>query len=401
MKILILSASTGGGHMSAANALKSYIESTDSSSEVNIIDTFQAISPALNKAVTGGYVYLATKTPKMYGIMHKISDKGTPLDKAVSLANTQVSKKLMPVIEQFQPDAIVSIHSFASEMASDLKKSGDIDIPIVTILTDFAPHQTYFHDGINAYIVSCNDMVESMVERGIEREKIYPFGIPIKQEFYNDFPRRETLKEEGLNPDLRTILIMAGSFGVTDVLKIYHSIVKVEEDFQIILITGRNDKLYDTFDRYLTKTALQNALIEEYNYTESSLKTIKKPRKPKPSKPTKLLYYTEEIPKYMHISDMIVTKPGGLTVSEAIASGLPIAAYKPIPGQEEQNVQFLVSKNMAVRLIKGKECTDMITFLLNNKTFLADMRKSIRSFAKGNASASTYELIKKLCGKEI
>lgn len=401
MKILILSATTGGGHMSAANALKSYIESIDSTSEINIIDTIQAISPTLNKAVTGGYVYLATKTPKMYGNMYKISDKDTSLNKAVTIATTQVSKKLMPILEQFQPDAIVTTHSFAAEMASILKNDSEIDIPIVAILTDFAPHQTYLHEGIDAYIVSCDDMVESMVERGIEREKIYPFGIPVKHEFYNDFPRRETLEDEGLDPDLKTILIMAGSFGVTDVLKIYHSIVKVENDFQIILITGRNDKLYDTFDKYLSKTTLQNALIEEYNNGEIGLKSIKRPRKPKPSKPTKLLYYTDEIPKYMHISDIIVTKPGGLTVSEAIASDLPIAAYKPIPGQEEQNVRFLVSKNMAVRLIKGKECTNMITFLLNNNTFLADMRESIRNFAKGNASASIYELLKKLCGKKI
>lgn len=400
MKILILSATTGGGHMSAANALKSYIESIDSTAEINIIDTIQVVSPTLNKAVTGGYVYLATKTPKMYGGIYKISDKDTSLNKAVTIASTQISKKLLPIVEKYTPDVIITTHAFSSEMVSILKGDGDISIPIISIITDFAPHKTYINESVDAYIVSSWEMVEDMVERGVPKEKIYPFGIPVKQEFYLDISRRETLIEEGLDPELKTVLIMAGSFGVTDVLKIYHNIVNAEPDFQIILITGRNEKLYETFDRYLSKTILQNALIEEYNFEhEHLLKTVKKPRKPKPSKPTKLLYFTEEIPRYMHISDLIVTKPGGLTVSEAIASNLPIAAYKPIPGQEEQNVAFLTSKNMAVRLIKGKECTNTITELLTDDTALDEMRASIKKYAKGNSSAKIYELLKKLCNK--
>lgn len=400
MKILILSATTGGGHMSAANALKSYIMSVDSTAEVNIIDTIQVVSPTLNKAVTGGYVYLATKTPKMYGGIYKISDKDTSLNKAVTIANTQVGKKLLPVIEKYEPDVIITTHSFSSEMASIIKGERYIDIPVVSIITDFAPHQTYINENVDAYIVSSNEMVEDMVGRGVKREKVYPFGIPVKQEFYKELPKREMLIEEGLDPDLKTVLIMAGSFGVTDVLKIYHNIVKAEPDFQIILITGRNEKLYETFDRYLSKTILQNALIEEFNLEHDHLfKTVKKPRKPKPSKPTKLLYFTEEIPKYMHISDLIVTKPGGLTVSESIASNLPIAAYKPIPGQEEQNVEFLTSKNMALRLIKGKECTDTITELLTDDTILEGMRESIRKYSKGNSSENIYKLLKKLCNE--
>ncbi len=219
-----------------------------------------------------------------------------------------------------------------------------------------------------------------MVARGVQEKKVYPFGIPVKQEFYNEVSRRDILiEEEGLDPDLKTVLIMAGSFGVTDVLKIYHNIVNAEPDFQVILITGRNEKLYETFDRYLSKTILQNALIAEFNSEQEHLfKTVKKAKKAKSHlSQLSFLYFTEEIPRYMHISDLIVTKPGGLTVSEAIASDLPIAAYKPIPGQEEQNVEFLTAKNMAVRLIKGKECTNTITELLTDDTILEDMRASI------------------------
>ena len=368
MKILILSATTGGGHMSAANALKNYIMSVESDAEVNIIDAIQVVSPTLNKVVTGGYVYLATKTPKMYGGIYKTSDKDTSLNKAVNIATSQIGKKLLPIIEKYQSDVIITTHAFASEMAAMLKGDGEIDIPVVSIITDFAPHKTYINENVNAYIVSSREMVEDMVARGVPREKVYPFGIPVKQEFYNEVSRRDILIEEGLDPNLKTVLIMAGSFGVTDVLKIYHNIVNAEPDFQVILITGRNEKLYETFDRYLSKTILQNALIAEFNSEQEHLfKTVKKPRKPKPSKP--------------------------------IASDLPIAAYKPIPGQEEQNVEFLTAKNMAVRLIKGKECTNTITELLTDDTILEDMRASIKRYSKGNSSENIYRLLKTLCDK--
>lgn len=103
----------------------------------------------------------------------------------------------------------------------------------------------------------------------------------MKQEFYNEVSRRDILIEEGLDPNLKTVLIMAGSFGVTDVLKIYHNIVNAEPDFQVILITGRNEKLYETFDRYLSKTILQNALIAEFNSEQEHLLKLLKAKKAK------------------------------------------------------------------------------------------------------------------------
>ncbi len=119
----------------------------------------------------------------------------------------------------------------------------------------------------------------------------------------------------------------------------------------------------------------------------------------KPSKPTKLLYYTNEVEKYMHMADFIITKPGGLTVSESIAANLPMVIFKAIPGQEEQNADFLVGKNMAVRLKKDTTCTETITELVGNKQKLADMRNAIKTFSKGNSAANIYLLMKDLVEK--
>lgn len=399
MKVLILSATTGGGHMTAANALKEYIISQNSDTVVGIFDTLEYVSPFLNKAVTGGYVYMAKNTPKMYGSIYKNADKSsTTINKTVEITTSLLKNKLLPLLSDFDPDIVITTHPFAAEIVAGLKNHGIIDLPIINIVTDFAIHQAYISDGIDAYIVSSREMVDQVVQRGVERVRIYPYGIPVKQGFFKDIDRPETFAAEGLDPDIPTILIMAGSFGVTDILKIYHKIVKSSEDFQIIVITGKNEKLYDTFDRYLRKITINNTFVEIKGLTKpKSTKFVSKHIKP--AKPTKLLYYTNEVEKYMHMADLIVTKPGGLTVSESIATGLPMAIFKAIPGQEAQNAEFLVGKNMAIRIEKNNSCTAKITDLLRHPEKLQSMKQSIQSFSKGNSAANIYLLMLDLLEK--
>ncbi len=425
MRVLILSATTGGGHMRAAAALKEYIEMQDSNAVVKISDAIEYVSPFLNKAVTGGYVYMVRNTPKMYGSIYKNADKSsTPINKTVELTTTSLRNKLLPLVCDFHPDIVITTHPFAAEIVTSLKQNDIIDLPIIDIVTDFAIHQAYISDGVDAYIVSSREMVDQVVERGVKRVHVYPYGIPVMQSFYREIDRNEAFASEGLDPDIPTILIMAGSFGVTDVLKIYQKIVKSPENFQIIVITGKNEKLYETFDSYLKRITLNNTIVELKQSVKAenaakaaaakAAKSVKNdkskaavkqkphdtsPKKLKPAKPTELLYYTDNVDKYMRMADLIVTKPGGLTVSEAITVGLPMAIFKAIPGQEEQNADFLVNNNMAVRLEKKDSCTSVISDLLRNPVKLENMRKSINSFSKGNSAANIYLLMLDLIKK--
>lgn len=394
--------------MRAAQALKEYILSQQPDAVIEITDTIECVSPFVNKAVTGGYVYMVRNTPKMYGTVYKTTDRSAAVTKTVEFTTNAFRNKLYPLIDSFKPDIVITTHPLAAEIVTALKNHGVINLPIINIVTDFAIHQAYISKGVDAYIVSSREMVDEMVnERGLERVRLYPYGIPVKSEFFKPIERKTVFESEGLDPSIPTILIMAGSFGVTDVLKIYHKIVKSPADFQIIVITGKNEKLYDTFDKYLRKLSMNNALIEA-DFFESELfdihNTHKKKRKftskhQKPAKPTKLLYYTNEVEKYMHMADMIVTKPGGLTVSEAIAVGLPMGIFKAIPGQEEQNAEFLISKGMAVKLEKNNTCTKTITKLLESPEKLQSMKAAIKQFSKGNSAANIYLLMLELIQK--
>lgn len=413
MKILILSASTGGGHMKASSALKSYIVNNDKNAVVKIVDTFEYISPILNKTISEGYMYFATKAPGVYRVAYNSTNKVNMLSSFVFYLNNLFSRKLVPLLREFSPDVILSTHPFSTEMVSNLKENGIVDIPIICIMTDYAPHKAWINKNVDAYVVSNDGMVNSMVNMGVNKDLIYPFGIPIESSFYTKKDKEIILKELGLNPEIQTILIMAGSFGVTDILNIYNNIIKIDLDFQLIIITGRNKKLYDAFEKLIDKTNSLKPKIhikcnspikyqrEENKITLSPQASIEVTRRPRDKKDTKLLFFTNEVDKYMQTADLIITKPGGLTVSEALACNLPMAIFDAIPGQEEENAEFLIDNNMAVKISKGANCQETIRKLLSNKEELDSMKASCMNFDKSGSTKNIFMLINDLTSNKL
>lgn len=371
MNILILSASTGGGHMRASKAIQSYMMQQDKNIRVEIVDTLKYINPILNKTVTNGYVYLATKTPRLYGKLYYLSNKEHKLKNFVSKINNVFSNKLLPLIDEYKPDVIITTHPFPTEMVSKLKDKYLINIPLLCVMTDYAPHKTWINKNVDGYIVSNDDMLNKMVQLGVDKSIIHSYGIPIDEVFFEEKDKKLVLEELDLDPELPIILMMAGSFGVTNVFKIYKDIENIGIDIQIIIITGKNQKLYDHFSE----------MIESSN------------------KKTKLIYFTDEVSKYMQASDIIITKPGGLTVTESIACNIPMAIFDAIPGQEEENAEFLVKHNMATKIGDENSCADVIVDLLLDKNKLDNMKEACKSFDKNNSSKNIFLLINDLLSK--
>lgn len=368
MNILILSASTGGGHMRASRAIEGYMHAQDKNINVEIVDSLQYINPILNKTVTNGYVYLATKTPKLYGKLYDLTNKERKLTNFVNRLNYIFAHKLIPLIDEFKPDVIITTHPFPTEMVSRIKHKKDINIPLICIMTDYAPHKTWINDNVDAYIVANDDMVSKMITEGVDLSKIYPYGIPIDEVFFAEEEKRHVLEELELDTSIPTILMMAGSFGVTNVFDVYKNIMDIDMDFQIILVTGKNQKLYDSFKDIVDVS----------------------PKK------TKLIYFSNEINKFMQASDIIITKPGGLTVTEALACNIPMAIFDAIPGQEEENAEFLLKHNMAVKIEDGYSCKKAIIELLKDGEKLEDMKEACKSFDKNDSTKNIFLLINEL-----
>lgn len=383
--------------MSAANCVKEYLN--DNGDFAMVIDTLEYISPLLNKTIVEIYEYLAKKHPNIWKLMYNTANRKS-LNKVVEVVNNIISKKLIPLLDEEKPDLIISTHPFSTEMISHLKKNENLSIPLICIMTDYAPHRTWLSPNVDAYVVANKEMIAPMEEMGVEKNKIHPFGIPVDNDFFNFVDKKDELKNLGLREDLPTILIMAGNFGLANIGKIFVKLQKVDLDFQIIIITGKNKGLFDdlkqlTHGKRLRKRDKILSKMHLKNLSEKHLKimAVKKSDKFKITKPTKLIYYTNEVDKYMHVSDLIITKPGGLTISEALACNLPMALFGTIPGQEEENANFLVGKNMAVKLENTSGEENIIRNLLLNPEKLNFMKCNCKNFDKSDCLKNIFNLI--------
>ena len=396
MKILILSAATGGGHLRASRALQTYIRENTEGNEVVIADALKSINTILDKTCCDGYHFMATKAPRVFGRLYRATNMDTPLYSLVSRFNGAVGVRLMPLLTEEKPDVIISTHPFATEMVSHLKGKGRVTAPLICLMTDYGPHRAWIAPHVDAYVVANEAMASQMTEWGVPEEKIHPFGIPVEDVFFSKADKHALLREFGLSSSLPTVLFMAGSFGVMNILGIYKDLVRTDFPFQIIIITGRNKRLYRAFQKIILRSP----------------------------KPTKLVFFTDRVADYMHACDLLVTKPGGLTTSEALACDIPLAVFDAIPGQEEDNANFLISHtlacdiplavfdaipgqeednanflishNMAIPLDSRKNCAKEITSLLEDSRRLEAMRESCGSFDKSASSRNIFSLLNEL-----
>ncbi len=375
MKILILSAATGAGHLRAAHAVENYIKG-NTEHTVKTVDTFKSISSILDSTICDGYSFLAKRTPSFFGKLYKSTNKDTSFAKIVPKFSALFAAQLLPTIQDFKPDIILSTHPFATEMISTLKEVGKLSLPLICIMTDYGVHKSWVSPKVDAYVVAGEHMIEGLKKFGVNPDITYPYGIPVFDMFFNHEDKDMLLREMNFSSQVPTLLFMAGSLGMSAVMNFFKKIEDIDEPLQVIIITGRNKKLYNAFEKEIAKKFLGRE-----------------------DKKIKLIYFTNEVERYMHASDLLVTKPGGLTVSEALACNLPLAVFDAIPGQEEDNANFLKSNDMGVRIDKGTDFPKFIAELLSEKDRLEKMRKSCETFDKSDAIPKLLSLIDTLIEK--
>ncbi len=370
MNILIISASTGGGHKRAAAALEDTFRRTDPDVRVTVIDGLKAIGKTYDKTVVQGYYFLVKKAPKFYGSLYKITDKENLMYKAVMKSNSSMSKKLLAEINKHNPDVIIICHAFITAMVSKLKKKGKLNVTAIALITDYDAHRTYIAPNIDAYVLAEPQMVQKLIdEYHVDEDKIYPLGIPTFEKFNVPGAKEDICRREGLDPGKSTVLLMAGSFGVSDVLDFYEDVAGIDENLQLIVITGNNKKLYNKFKKRIASLGAEAR--------------------------TKLLFFVDNVEDYMHISDLIITKPGGLTITESLACHLPMAIYNAFPGQEQYNVNFLLKQKAAVS-IDRKQGAKQVSELLQSPEKLESMRENCIRLSHPSAAQDMLKLAMEL-----
>ncbi len=372
-KVLIFYAAYGGGHLSAAKSIQKYITENFTDVESEMVDCMKYINKPLEKVTTGAYREMAKKAPKLWGKVYFDSEKGL-LSEISKDSNKLMAKKLSKLINEINPDLIISTHPFSSQMASYLKGKGKIDCEIATILTDFAIHKQWLvgSEYTNNFFVSNDTMKNDMIDLGINENKIHVTGIPMSDRFFETFDKEVIYKMFNLNPDKKVILFFGGGefgLGKDRTVQVLDSFIKKLTDFQIVAVAGKNEKMKEAFEE-----------LAKNNQAEDRVR---------------VLGFTDKVPELMHISCLVVSKPGGLTTTETLASSLPMIIINPIPGQEEENAEFLESKGAGVWLKSTDNPDDIIDLVFKDENKLEQMKENAIKLAKKNSTKEICNILLK------
>ena len=369
MRILIFYASYGGGHLSAAKSIKQYLDENYKHAETKLVDCVEYINKGLNTITTFAYKEMAKKAPWAWGEIYDHSQKGA-MSHISSGANKFMSLKLNKLFEEFNPDIVISTHPFASQMTACLKEKGKTNCILASVMTDFASHDQWLVGSkyIDHIFVSHEGMKKDIISKGIPAKKVHATGIPLSNRFLEHFDRKEIKSSFDLDYNKKTILFFGGGefgLGKEKTLKILKAFIdNIHDEYQIIAISGKNEKMQAKFEELVG----DNPNVQVYGYTN-------------------------EVPELMSISDLVVTKPGGLTITEALASGLPIVVINPIPGQEVENAEFLEKKGVAIWIRKTENPNDAVKDLLGNPEQIKHMKIRSKLMAKKNSTKDICKII--------
>ena len=367
MKVLILSITTGEGHNSTAKAIKD--ELVAKGMTCDILDAYGYINKALQYTVDHGYLFFSSHTRKIYSKAYGAIEKRQKSAKLspMTLTNKALSSKLYKYISNYDPDVIIFTHVFAGMLVDMLKKKERIGAKTIGILTDFTFHPYWEETVSTDRVVIPNSLLAMQgIRKGYSKDQLVPIGIPIRKMFEDPGPQPEARRALGIDEDKRTLLIMGGSMGYGRLDRVVKKLDAIPSDFQMLVVCGNNKE---------AKKKIESLKLK---------------------KPTHVYGFVNEINRMMEASDCIVTKPGGLTTSEALAERLPMIIVNPIPGQEERNREFLINNGTAMAVSKTMPIDEVIFQLFSNPERIEAMKKSIEYLRRPNSTEDLCKLVMEL-----
>lgn len=368
MKILIMSVTAGEGHNSTARAMRDYF--TEHGAQAEILDTYGYVSPAVMRSINNTYLWVSSHAKNAWKVGYSLAEKRHTLKE---LEYTPVQILQMPFVheiheylERSAPDAIVFTHPFSGLILDVLKHEGKIHMPTIGILTDFTFHPYWEDCTHNDYVVIPSPALRFQAYRkGFADRQILSYGIPIHPKFAAGESQQQARQALGLDPALPTLLLMGGSMGYGNMANSLSALdeMQTDADFQIICVCGNNAKAKAQIDALKTRRRVLN------------------------------LGFVDYVERLMDASDCIVTKPGGLTTSEALAKRLPMIIVNPIPGQEARNAEFLLNSGVAVAVNKMCTMEELVCRLFESERRRDAMRLSIEELRRPNSTRDVCEFV--------
>lgn len=363
-RILFVTSKIGFGHERVSSTLESAVKSAIPGCYTKTATYFDFFPPRFQKLINTIYIYGLRLFPEVFGYIYLTQKRYR--GGGVNFWYRILGRRYADVIERFSPDLIVITQGLACQWLGRLKKKGLIRCALTAVITDFVVHPFWVSQEIDFYIVATEEMKKDLISRGISSEKIEVTGVPIDSRFNNAYDKNEISKKIGLKGENTKVLIMGGGWGLGKMDKVLMVIDRLGLPLELLVVTGRNRGLYRRL-----KNKRFNLPVHVYGKVDN-------------------------ISELMAVSDVIITKAGGVTVSELLASGLPAILWDIIPGQEEANADYLVNAGAAIKINNTDDIKDVMGKMVFSPGMRHSMYKNSKKMGKPNSAFNAVKYIERL-----
>src|SRR5688500_1327376 len=366
--LLILSVSAGAGHVRAAQAIEAAARAASPPIPVTHLDLLSLVPREFRQLYAEQYIKLVERLPQLWSYLYAKSDRpsrDTLVGKLKRAAEKLNTRKLNAEIARLAPSAILCTHFLPAELLSRQKAKGHRLPPLWVQVTDFDVHALWVHEHIDRYCVASEEVAFRLADRGVPCTRITVTGIPVMPQFAAPLERSVCARELGIAADRFTVLMMAGGGGIGSLDELAARLLRQPDDLQLVALAGRNA------DLLLRLQAL----------------AARHPGRLHP------LGFTTAVERVMTAADLVVTKPGGLSVSECLAKRKPMLLVSPIPGQEERNADYLLEAGAAVKAVDAATLEFKLAGLLADRSRLAAMGEAAHRIGRPGAAGDVLALI--------
>ena len=305
-----------------------------------VCSVFDFFPPAFHKTILKAYFKILDFSPEVYKKMYDWGNESVSVLKIREYVSRYLAKRMYKFISSHKPALIVCTHATTAGLVAYLKRKGKLNAPIATVITDYVVHKLWVYPEFDYYFVATEEMAHYLEEQGIDKTKIKITGIPVTPSFCQKPDKNEICKDLEFDPARPILLLMGGGAGLMPMDKIIENFDKngifAKLNFQTIAVTGKNTAMHEKISSLAQKI-------------------------PQPIKPCG---YVENVHELMTVSDILISKAGGVTCAEALASGLPVLICHPLPGQEEANTRYLTNQGAALLADSYSQLSDSLEQIL-------------------------------------
>ncbi len=348
-RVLLFYITNRSGHHKAATAIERSLNVLDKETQVTTIDLVRYVHPYSSWMINKLYAFIIKKIPRVWGNIYdkkKVFKILNPLQKYVHYCDLS---KINNIIKKLDPDVVACTQAFPCGLMASYKKRYKARYKLIGVVTDFWANRFWFDSCVDYYVVSSDWCQAGLLKSGISNDRLKKFGIPIEPEFSINYSKEEVAEQFGLAKNKPAILLMGGGSGIGPLSRVAKLLDRSSLDFQMVIVCGKNKKLYKWFSR------------QEFN------------------KKVKVFPYIHQVHKLMEFSEIIVTKPGGITISEAMCKQLALLIMTPIPGQEGNNLKFLLENGLGLKANTPEKVVEHAENLLSDAELLKEFqRRSVR-----------------------